>query len=146
MFKKKVLLLIVAALFVLPLLAACGGGSNTVNVTEGTAQDAYTIKLSQDSAKAGQITFHITNNAQSVTHEFVIFKTDLPADQLPKTADGTAVNEDAPQIQHIDEKEDIAPGDTVDLTVNLDAGHYVLICNLPDHYNQGMYASFTVNQ
>ena len=146
MSKKKVLLLIVAALFVLPLLAACGGGSNTVNVTEGTDQDQYTIKLSQDSAKAGQVTFHITNGTQNVTHEFVVIKTDLDAANLPKSADGTEVNEDDPQLKHIDEKEDIAPGDTVDLTVSLDAGHYVLICNLPDHYNQGMYANFTVNQ
>jgi len=29
--------------------------------------------------------------------------------------------------------------------VTLDAGSYVLICNLPGHYRQGMHSSFTVS-
>jgi uncharacterized cupredoxin-like copper-binding protein len=29
--------------------------------------------------------------------------------------------------------------------VNLDAGSYVFICNLPGHYAQGMHASFSVS-
>jgi uncharacterized cupredoxin-like copper-binding protein len=29
--------------------------------------------------------------------------------------------------------------------VNLDAGSYVFICNLPGHYQQGMHASFTAS-
>ena len=30
-----------------------------------------------------------------------------------------------------------------DLTVTLDPGNYVAICNLPDHYQAGMFTSFT---
>jgi uncharacterized cupredoxin-like copper-binding protein len=44
-----------------------------------------------------------------------------------------------------DEVDDIEGGSTQSLTVNLDAGSYVLICNLPGHYGQGMLAGFTVN-
>src|SRR3989304_3892503 len=50
----------------------------------------------------------------------------------------------------IDEIEDIAVGDAPTLTVNLDAGNYVLICNIYDatedeaHYQEGMFVGFTV--
>ena len=48
------------------------------------------------------------------------------------------------QIDLIDEVEDIPPGTDTSLDVNLDAGAYVLVCNLPAHYEQGMFAAFTV--
>ena len=35
-------------------------------------------------------------------------------------------------------------GSSQDLKVNLAAGKYVLICNLPAHYKQGMHTAFTV--
>jgi len=41
--------------------------------------------------------------------------------------------------------EDITGGSTQSLTVSLDAGNYVFICNLPGHYEQGMHAAFTVS-
>ena len=46
-------------------------------------------------------------------------------------------------LRHIDL--DIAPGDTPELELSLDAGHYVLICNLPGHYTQGMHSEFEVS-
>ena len=138
---RRLLAIAVVSLFLLPLLAACGG-SKAVNVSAGTASNTYTFELSQNSAPAGDVTFHITNNAASETHEFVVVRTDLPADQLPLNADGD-VDED--QIDGVDEVEDITPGQSQDLTVNLTPGHYALICNLPDHYGQGMHIDFTVN-
>lgn len=138
---QKILALSVLCLFLIPLLAACGG-SNSVDVTEGTPDQTYVLQLSKDSAKSGEVTFHVTNNASSETHEFVIVKTDQSADSLPLDADG---NVDEDQIDVVDEVEDLEPGNSEDLTVNLPAGHYALICNLPDHYAQGMHADFTVN-
>ena len=40
--------------------------------------------------------------------------------------------------------EDIAPGTGANLTVNLPAGTYAVVCNLPGHYGQGMHADLTV--
>lgn len=34
--------------------------------------------------------------------------------------------------------------DTKSLSVNLELGAYVFICNLPAHYSQGMYVAFKV--
>jgi uncharacterized cupredoxin-like copper-binding protein len=31
------------------------------------------------------------------------------------------------------------------LTKSLDAGNYVMICNIAGHYQQGIHASFVVN-
>ena len=44
----------------------------------------------------------------------------------------------------VDEIEDIAVGATPTLTVDLAAGHYVLLCNIETHYAQGMHADLDV--
>jgi uncharacterized cupredoxin-like copper-binding protein len=103
----------------------------------------FTITVDPDSASAGDVTFDITNDAGQ-THEFVVFNTDLAPDQLP-TDEGGDVDEAGEGVEHVDEIEDITAGSTESLTVNLDAGSYVLICNLPGHYAQGMHTGFTVS-
>ena len=130
-------LLVVSFAGALMMLPACSG-SGGVGVTLAD----YSVTPDASSAPAGDVTFDITNDAEQ-THEFVVFKTDLAADQLPTNDDGD-VDEKGEGVEHIDEIEDIAGGSNESLTVNLDAGNYVLICNLPGHYRQGMHASFTV--
>jgi uncharacterized cupredoxin-like copper-binding protein len=103
----------------------------------------FTITADPDSASAGEVTFDVTNDAEQ-THEFVVFQTDLAPDQLP-TAEGGDVDEAGEGVALVDEIEDIEGGSTQSLAVNLDAGSYVLICNLPGHYAQGMYTGFTVS-
>jgi len=99
--------------------------------------------LNASSAPAGSVTFTIANEGPSV-HEFVVFKTDLAADQLPTGADGD-VDETGAGVKHIDEVENIASGTSDSLlTVDLKPGAYVVLCNLPGHYGLGMAASFTV--
>ena len=44
----------------------------------------------------------------------------------------------------VDEIEDIVPGATATLTVDLTAGTYLVVCNLPEHYELGMWAYLTV--
>ncbi|MGH2629563.1 MAG: sulfocyanin-like copper-binding protein [Actinomycetota bacterium] len=124
-----------AALFV---AAGCSSDSGGVGVTEAD----FSITLDESTAPAGEVTFDIQNDAEQ-THEFVVFKTDLAPDALPTNEDGD-VDEEGEGVEHIDEVEDIAGGSSAELTANLDAGAYVLICNLPGHYAQGMHTEFTV--
>jgi uncharacterized cupredoxin-like copper-binding protein len=126
----------VASVAALSFLSGCGGGGVGVTLAD------YTVTPADSSAAPGDVTFDVTNDAEQ-THEFVVFQTDLPEDQLPTNEDGD-VDEEGEGVQLIDEIEDIEGGDTQSLTVNLTAGSYVLICNLPGHYRQGMHASFTV--
>jgi uncharacterized cupredoxin-like copper-binding protein len=122
---------------VLLFLPACGGGGNEVTLAD------YSITPGETSAAAGEVTFDVKNDAEQ-THEFVVFRTDLAEAELPTNEDGD-VDEEGAGVELVDELEDITAGSSKSLTVNLAAGNYVLICNLPGHYRQGMHASFTVS-
>jgi uncharacterized cupredoxin-like copper-binding protein len=121
------------------LTASCGGDEGGVGATLAD----FTITLDSDSAPAGDVTFDVSNDAGQ-THEFVVFQTDLAPDQLPTNEDGD-VDEEGEGVTLVDEIEDIEAGSSESLTVNLDAGSYVLICNLPGHYEQGMHTGFTAS-
>lgn len=133
---KRLLVLAAAAALVIP---ACSSDDGGIDVTVSD----FRVEPAETSAPAGELTFDITNDAEQ-THEFVIFKTDLAPDALPVGDDGD-VDEEGEGVEHIDEIEDITGGSTQSLTVSLDAGNYVFICNLPGHYDQGMHAAFTVS-
>lgn len=124
---------------------ACGGGGGGGGGGEGNQAsailDEYSITLDPTSATAGSVTLNIANDGAKV-HELVVFKTDLAADALPTS--GGEVDEEGSGLTLVDEQEDIAPGSDTSLTVDLEAGSYVVICNLPDHYEKGMHAAFKV--
>jgi uncharacterized cupredoxin-like copper-binding protein len=136
-------LAVVAALTLIG--SACGGdndesgGSNTVKVT----QKDFSIALDRSTVDHGDITFDIHNDGPS-THEFVVFKTDLADDNLPVNSDEGIVDEEGEGLASVDEQEDIENGADAELAVTLDAGSYVVICNLAGHYEQGMHATLTV--
>ena len=148
-----------AAVSMFFLAVACGGGNNNNAGTSPTATESespsggagtvevtekdFSVATNPTSASAGAITFDVHNEGPSV-HEFVVFETDLAPDALPTNADGT-VNEEGEGVTHIDEIEDIPVGEEQDLEVDLEAGNYVLICNLPGHYKSGMHTGFTVS-
>jgi uncharacterized cupredoxin-like copper-binding protein len=147
--------LVVSMVVGLALVAAsCGdddGGSADGGTADGGTADGtvsatladYSITLDQSSAPAGDVTFDVTNEAGQV-HEFVVLQTDLPEDALPTDENGDVDEAGDPGITLVDEIEDIEGGATASLDVSLDAGSYVIICNLPGHYSQGMHTAFTV--
>jgi uncharacterized cupredoxin-like copper-binding protein len=135
------------SLAAVPLAAilACGGGSTATNTPGGggstvAAQEKeFSITLDKTTVSPGSLTFNIANGG-TIEHEFVVIDTDTPAAQLPQ-ADGEA---DEDQLEVVDEAEDIAAGGNATLTVDLDPGHYAIICNVPGHYSAGMHVDLTV--
>ena len=125
-------------------LAACGGAANGAAASHTATATVSEFKIALDTATlaVGQDTIAIRNGG-TITHEFVVARTDLAADALPVGADG-GVDEEATEVTHVDEVEDIAAGSTGSLTVSLPAGHYVVFCNLPGHYKGGMRAAIDV--
>jgi uncharacterized cupredoxin-like copper-binding protein len=123
--------------------AGGGAGATTVNVT----LKEFEIVPDVTSAPAGDITFHVTNEGPDDVHEFVVFKTDLAPESLPTAEDGS-VDEEGEGVEIKDEIEDIPVGESQDVTISLDAGSYVLICNIVEedevHFTLGMRTSFTV--
>jgi len=142
---KSFQMLMVLALLVTTALTGCGGPTK-VDVSLTT----YAVTFSVDSIKAGDVVFHVTNDSTDQIHEFVVFKTDLPGDQLPLNAEG-AVDEEGAGITFIGEVEDVEIGTSQDFTVTLEPGKYVGLCNVGEnvgdvvnHYTHGMYIEFTV--
>ena len=117
-----------------------GGAAGT---TVAATEKDFAIGLDKTTVAAGAATFSITNNGPS-THEFIVFKTDIPADQLPQDTDNHIVKTDASGLTKINGAESVAPNTTSQLPVTLTPGKYVVICNITAHYEQGMHASFTV--
>jgi uncharacterized cupredoxin-like copper-binding protein len=126
-------------------MPACGGGGETVDVT----LQEFAVGVDPASVSAGEVTFSVTNNGPDDVHEFVVIRTDLGPTELPTDENG-AVDEAGGGMEVVDEIEDMEVGSSEDLTVDLDAGNYVLICNIWDedeqesHYQEGMRAAFTV--
>ena len=118
--------------------SSSAGGSDTGGVS-ATVKD-FSIDLASSSAPAGSVTFDISNEGPSA-HEFVILKTDEAPDALP--VKDNEVEED--KLDVVDEAEDIAPSTTGTLTTDLEAGSYVIICNVTGHYEAGMHSAFTVD-
>jgi uncharacterized cupredoxin-like copper-binding protein len=121
------------------MAAACsGGGDADMSVT--LRDDGIT--LSPASLAAGDLTLESTNEGTKI-HEFEVFAVPegVDANALPVEGDTAPADE---MLQVIDEVEDIAPGTSASLNVTLDPGTYAVICNLPDHYANGMHATFTV--
>jgi iron uptake system component EfeO len=125
--------------------AGASGGGTPVAVT----LQEFSVLPDPDSVPAGSVTFTVTNDGPDDVHEFVIIQTDLDPGDLPVDDTG-AVDESGDGIEVIDEIEDIPVGETVEITVDLAAGAYVLVCNIYDadedeaHYAMGMRAAFTV--
>ena len=129
-------------IFSLTASLACSN-SNADNGTPITVTEKdFTISLGSSTAAAGKLTFVVENDGPS-THELVVFKTNLSADALPQASG--VVDEESTDLQSIDEVEDIKSGKSKKLTVDLQPGRYVLICNISGHYQLGMHAAFTVN-
>jgi uncharacterized cupredoxin-like copper-binding protein len=105
----------------------------------------FYFKPSDASTTAGKVTIAAPNEGE-VVHELVLARTDTNPADLPTTSDGEvdeakleANGEDAGEIA------DVAPGETKQGTFKLDPGKYVMFCNLPGHYAQGMYGTLTAD-
>jgi uncharacterized cupredoxin-like copper-binding protein len=104
------------------------------------------------SIPAGSVTLDVENIGPALAHELVVVRTDLPADGLPTNEDGS-FDEDAEGVEVIGELEEIEPGTSGTLTVDLEPGHYVFLCNVVQeaddapfsHYQAGMRVDVEVD-
>ena len=139
-------LLVLASLTVLTACDTSGitdNGRTDVNVTVRE----YVVTPDRTTAPVGPVRFHVTN-AGIVEHEFLVVRTNLAPGALPTNADGS-YDEDGANAVVVDEIPGIPAGSSADLTVDLAAGNYVLLCNEVmggvSHYQRGMRTSFTVS-
>jgi uncharacterized cupredoxin-like copper-binding protein len=103
----------------------------------GVSLKEFSVNTTPTQAKAGRVTFSVKNSG-SVPHEFVVLRTATPAAQLPIKAGR------ADETGNVGETGDLEAGASKTIAVNLKAGHYALICNLPGHYTAGQHTDLTV--
>lgn len=142
------------------LVAGCGGSDDTTTTTEATTAasggkgaNLEIIKMGDfyfapenGTAKAGRTTIEAPNEG-SVEHELVVFKSNMNPAKLPTEADGSVDEEKLDEVaQEEGEIADVEAGDTKSEKFNLTPGKYVIFCNLPGHYAQGMYGTLTVTK
>ena len=137
-----------------------GGKGKIVKVELGESGSTYFVKPDQETVDAGTVTFAVTNVGK-LYHEFIVYSNedgidpgDLPvneedeADLVEEEIVGEAPYA-TPPIVPSDKK----PGDAdhrirpegwgAELTVDLEAGAYILLCNLTGHYQNKQYSEFT---
>ncbi len=139
-------------------LATCEPPSNVGQIVQVSLSDGggmmgpFPMMLgltpSSTSVAAGRVTFVATNFGH-LNHEFLILP--MPADGLgtrPVGADGkideSASLGEASKSCASGTGNGIAPGSRSWVTLNLGPGTYELLCDMPWHYANGMYASLTV--
>jgi uncharacterized cupredoxin-like copper-binding protein len=143
MFGTSLVLLACAALLIVGLAGrpanglAVPTGSRVVHVSEFD----YGFKI-DGTIGAGNVVLVDTNRGTR-PHELVMFKTD--AGKALPLRKNKELDEESPSIEAvIDSGSSLAPGETRILTGTLDPGHYVIVCNLPGHFQFGMHRDVTV--
>lgn len=114
-------------------LAGCSSSTSSDGAASGSPAAAATTvtvtssgnacDLSANTAAAGDVTFQVQNQGSDVT-EFYLYQ-----------ADGTTI---------VGEVEDVTPGLSRDLAVNVTAGKYVAACK-PTSDSEGIRTDFTVS-
>ena len=102
------------------------------------------MALDHDSVPAGKVTFVVKNDAMATNHEMVVVKLKNKNDEIPMVKGKHRVDED--KLKSMGEVEDLEPGKTGEMSADLEAGDYLLFCNLKGHYEAGMTAHFTVTK
>ena len=80
-------------------------------------------------------------NHGGIPHELLILKTDLDPANLPVKRARVDVASAGELVGHVD---NLMPGTSVSVALNLKPGRYVFVCSIAGHYKQGMYAPFQV--
>jgi uncharacterized cupredoxin-like copper-binding protein len=104
----------------------------------------FKVAVDRGTAPSGLVTFNITNAGPSV-HELLVLKTDWPLGKIPMDpSEPGKVYEDSHGVIHEGEIGDMVNGAQAQLQLDLKPGKYQLVCNIPGHYQAGMYVGFTV--
>jgi uncharacterized cupredoxin-like copper-binding protein len=124
------------------LVASCGGAPEAAPTDSQVVAEMtdYKITVNVPSAKAGKIKIGVRNLA-AMEHSFEVIKTDLPQDKLPVDGASAKAKEDG----KIGEIKSLPAGKSGAVTLDLQPGKYVFMCNIAGHYQLGMHTGFTVD-
>lgn len=137
------------------LLSACGGDGNTSTtvktITSETSDATSSIVALKDfeiepeftSISAGAIIFEVVNRG-ALDHEFIIVRTDTDFDKLPINSAVVPLNSASFNGVILRNTKILKSQEMESFKVALEPGRYVLLCNIPGHYELGMRISLMV--
>jgi hypothetical protein len=114
------------SLLAAPALAACGGSSASGGTTVAIEASDDACKVASSELEAGRVTFAVTNKGSKVTEVYVYGEQGGTFDKI------------------ISEVENIGPGTSRDLSVDLDGGTYEIACK-PGQSGDGIRTKITVS-
>jgi uncharacterized cupredoxin-like copper-binding protein len=117
-----------------PGMMGRGGGQGMMGM--------MSIRADKTSAKAGTVTFNVTNWSRSVVHEMLVVAVDSPDAPLPYDFSKQIIPED--QVKALGETNELQPNGSKSIELTLASGNYLLVCNVPGHFAAGMVLAFTV--
>ena len=152
MLKQKMLTRSLSGLLLLlALLVVCGHAEAATATVNALLQDATTgsgvrsdrIVLDRRSVPAGKVTFHAVNQSKELVHELLVVRPE-PGQALPYDEKKAVVSEGRTHV--LGEVDDLRPGASGTVTLDLEPGSYMLLCNQPGHYKSGMKTMFSVTR
>ena len=102
------------------------------------------LRANVTSVKAGKVTFDVTNLSRSIVHEMIVVAVENPNAPLPYDYNTGQIPEK--QVKMLGETSEMEPNAEKTITLDLKPGAYLLICNVPGHYQAGMWTPLTVTQ
>ena len=127
------------------------GGIASKGTDVTAALSEWKIDLTKSQVGAGIVSF-VAENTGKEKHEMVVVKADS-ADALPTDGDGAMDESKLPEGALVGEIEPMAAAQLCQANFPLQAGQYVLLCNVVDkeeagtvesHFAEGMHTPFTV--
>ena len=140
--RHRIRLSLAIGVFALLLPAACSAAPQPKGQVVDITLSDFHIDSATASVAGGDVVLQVHNGAPA-THEFVVVRTNLPADGLPLGPDGLSVNED--WLDGVGELNEVPAGTVGTLPLQLAPGRYVFFCNLDGHYLGGMHAVLEVS-
>lgn len=131
-----------AVLVAILLITACGESTpafQAADVQLVVEISDFKVVPNVATVKAGPTKIGIRNRG-SQPHDLVVLRTDLAPDRLPYDAGRAKAGE--PGL--VGRSNELRAGGTAALTLTLEPGQYVLICNVAGHYGLGMRAALRV--
>jgi uncharacterized cupredoxin-like copper-binding protein len=121
---------------VLALVVVLRSTSADAAATVSSRLSEFRITASPSTVEAGRVTFNVRNTGD-IEHELIVIKTRRTAANLPLRNGRASESGSRGDVE-------VGTGDSERLRLNLTAGHYVLICNIGQHYRAGMRKNFNV--
>lgn len=148
---SKLHVLLVALLLPLgALLVACGsddGGSQSSRGPVTVKMREFEFTLDRGTWPAGTVDITVSN-VGAQPHEMYLVR-NLKANALPRTADGSVDRDAIASTEVVTVVPSMAPGTEQTVTLDLEPGTYVAVCNIinPDgtgHFMEGMHMPIVV--